>query len=80
MTTHRGKTLNEWKEYIKKDGLIPIRTKKYIIVLEELIERYQSEQKTTTKAPKKICAFEHHNADIRRAFTCSECGGRITIH
>ena len=24
----------------------------------------------------QLCDFEHHNADIRRAYTCSECGGR----
>lgn len=24
----------------------------------------------------QLCDFEHHNADIRRAYNCSECGGR----
>jgi len=35
----RGKTLKEWKEYSKKDNDIPIRTEKYITVLEERIEQ-----------------------------------------
>ncbi len=36
----RGKTLKEWKEYSDKDKYnIPIRTTKYIIVLEEQIEQ-----------------------------------------
>jgi len=38
MEKYRGKTLDEWKEYIKKDVNIGIRTSKYIIVLEEIIE------------------------------------------
>ena len=36
----RGKSLQEWKEYSDKDKQnIPIRTQKYIIILEELIEQ-----------------------------------------
>ena len=36
----RGKTLKEWKEYSDKDKHnIPIRTKKYIVCLEERIEQ-----------------------------------------
>jgi hypothetical protein len=35
----RGKTLQEWKEYSNKDKNIPIRTAKYISILEELIEQ-----------------------------------------
>jgi len=34
----RGKSLKEWKYYSDKDN-IPIRTQKYIIVLEERIEQ-----------------------------------------
>jgi len=36
----RGKSLQEWKEYSEKDiHNIPIRTRKYIIILEELVEQ-----------------------------------------
>lgn len=35
----RGKTLQEWKEYSSKDKDIPIKTMKYITVLEERIEQ-----------------------------------------
>jgi predicted Zn-ribbon and HTH transcriptional regulator len=31
---------------------------------------------SVTTSIKSPCDFEHHNADIRRAYTCSECGGR----
>lgn len=39
METIRGKTLQEWKDYSDKDKNIPIRTVKYITVLEERIEQ-----------------------------------------
>lgn len=35
----RGKTLKEWKKYSEKDKNIPIRTTKYIIILEERINQ-----------------------------------------
>jgi uncharacterized protein (UPF0147 family) len=38
MEKYRGKTLEEWKEYIKKDNQVGIRTAKYIVVLEEIVE------------------------------------------
>jgi hypothetical protein len=35
----RGKSLNEWKEYSDKDKKnIPVRTLKYLTILEELIK------------------------------------------
>lgn len=39
MEKYRGKTLDEWKVYIKKDGRIGIRTQKYILVLEEELSK-----------------------------------------
>lgn len=34
---YRGKTLEEWREYVKKDDCSGIRAQKYIIVLEEIV-------------------------------------------
>lgn len=39
----RGKSLGEWKEYSKKDTDIPMRTLKYIAILEEKIETKEPE-------------------------------------
>lgn len=42
MEKYRGKTLEEWKKYIKEDKQVGIRATKYILVLEELVEELQS--------------------------------------
>jgi ribosomal protein L32 len=39
---YNGKTLNEWKKDVKKDEVVGIRTKKYVIVLEELVDELLS--------------------------------------
>ena len=35
----------------------------------------QLQQTGVVGRSEQLCDFEHHNADIRRAYTCSECGG-----
>ena len=57
---YRGKTLEEWKEYIKKDGEIPIRTQKYILVLEELVESLFGKLSNNTQ--------NYTEDDLRQAF------------
>lgn len=37
MEKYRGKTLEEWRKYIKEDKHIGIRATKYIVVLEEIV-------------------------------------------
>ena len=39
-------------------------------------EALQLQQTDVVGRSEQLCDFEHHNADIRRAYTCSECGGR----
>jgi uncharacterized protein (UPF0335 family) len=50
----------------------------YIEVCEKLAKEYHQLQEDI-KSGKIKCDFEHHNADVRRAYTCSECGGRKLI-
>ena len=53
--------------------------KDYIEVCEKLAKEYHALQLLQTDVvgrSEQLCDFEHHNADIRRAYTCSECGGR----
>ena len=48
-------------------------------LIETLLTEYQALQLLQTDVvgrSEQLCDFEHHNADIRRAYTCSECGGR----
>lgn len=60
---YRGKTLEEWKEYIKKDGDIPIRTQKYIIVLEELINELITKKTSDTFTVISISGYEGPSYD-----------------
>ena len=45
-------------------------------MLAELNQALQLLQTDVVGRSEQLCDFEHHNADIRRAYTCSECGGR----
>lgn len=45
-------------------------------MLTELNQALQLLQTDVVGRSEQLCDFEHHNADIRRAYTCSECGGR----
>ena len=57
---YRGKTLEQWREYIKKDKYIPIRSKKYIVILEELLEKHKN-----TGSPD---AYEWHNFETGHSY------------
>lgn len=73
MDKYRGKTLEEWRKYIKEDKQVGIRATKYILVLEELIEELQSK----LHQPTVISAVCEHNfvPSIREAkvHTCIKC-------
>ena len=45
-------------------------------MLAELNQALQLLQTDVVGRSEQLCDFEHHNVDIRRAYTCSECGGR----
>lgn len=56
---HRGKTLEEWREYVKKDNTSNVRTMKYVWVLEELLRKEQ--ERTNAKV---LEALEKYEDDI----------------
>ena len=48
----------------------------WLIAFTENYQALQLLQTDVVGRSEQLCDFEHHNADIRRAYTCSECGGR----
>lgn len=79
MALHRGKTLTEWKKYVKKDKQVCIRTKKYIIVLEELVEELSSklEQQNNVTNEVSVCELpnNHNRYRISEGYAyCPDCG------
>jgi hypothetical protein len=60
MEKYRGKTLDEWKEYIKKDNRMGIRTEKYILVLEEELSRLVQSNIVSLERTKKYARHQHY--------------------
>ena len=72
----RGKTLKEWKKYSEKDcSEIPIRTRKYIVCLEERIK--QLTLKDVVVAERTLnCNHEWINNTHRKTKYCRKgCAG-----
>ena len=68
------KDLNYYKNNCEEDYIkTPISVLRYITELEQALQLLQTD---VVGRSEQLCDFEHHNADIRRAYTCSECGGR----
>ena len=71
--------LNNWLQEKPKDKFDKELHKYTYYDLMEFAEHYhtlQLQQTGVVGRSEQLCDFEHHNADIRRAYTCSECGGR----
>ena len=67
------KDLNYYKNNCEEDYIkTPISVLRYITELEQALQLLQTD---VVGRSEQLCDFEHHNADIRRAYTCSECGG-----
>lgn len=76
MEKYRGKTLEEWRKYIKEDKQVGIRATKYILVLEELVEELHSK----LHQPTVISAVCEHTkgsckiVDKKHTMKCDDCG------
>lgn len=69
MKKYHGKTLDEWKKYIKEDGRIGIRTQKYILVLEEELSKLQQ---PTVSSSGKCSKCEVNDAQLEHTCPYSE--------
>ena len=69
-----------FKKFVKRiDDDFGYDNEKLARDLQKIAEEHQSLQLQQTGVvgrSEQLCDFEHHNADIRRDYTCSECGGR----
>ena len=69
-----------FKKFVKRiDDDFGYDNEKLARDLQKIAEEHQALQLQQTGVvgrSEQLCDFEHHNADIRRAYTCSECGGR----
>ena len=69
-----------FKKFVKRiDDDFGYDNEKLARDLQKIAEEHQALQLLQTGVvgrSEQLCDFEHHNADIRRAYTCSECGGR----